>query len=848
MYNPISTYRIQFNKDFTFKDLKEIIPYLSDLGVRTLYASPIFAAVAGSTHGYDVINPLMINPEIGTEAELLEVSALLKNRGIGWLQDIVPNHMAFHPSNSWLMDVLENWDESPFFEMFDLNFPTLMDDKRLMIPFLGETLEEAIKAGSLTLQYADGRLSLSYADQHWPMSASSKAMLADLWRSSVPQSADVEQVNADPEMLQCLCDAQHYRLCHWQETEKQINYRRFFTVNGLICLRMEEPGVFERYHAFIVDLVHRGIFQGLRVDHVDGLADPGAYLQRLRQVAGEDTYIIVEKILEKNEEIPAQWPIQGNSGYDFLAWANNLMTNGESEAFFTVLYHDFIEKSLDVSALALEKKRTILTEHMNGELDHLLALFYASRLLSEEMKEAVDRSELRTGLAAFLVRMPVYRFYASDSSLDDTTRQHLRDLILSLPEEELSPVVREVFLKIFLADEPGAGSRVFLQRLMQFSGPLMAKGIEDTLMYTYNRFIVHAEVGDSPAVFGMSVGDFHARMLQRAAQNSLSINATATHDTKRGEDLRARLNVLSDIPDQWRELVLKLKALSFERFGVKLGLHVNDAYFIYQTLVGAMPFREEQDADLESRLEQYLEKALREAKKRSGWADPDVEYEDAAREFTHLLLNRRAAGAGLIRSFVSLLEPFAIVNSLTQIILKCTAPGVPDIYQGTELWDLSLVDPDNRRPVDYALRARLLHEVDAFPSIESLLSENRYGKVKLWLCARLLRLRARYPQLFAGGSYEPLSVSGDASGKFLCYLRRTQDAQIIVVLRLGLAASSLIGDGDAGRASEEYISMPSDMPRSWRNLMNNMEYTFDADIPLSALLSAIPFAVLIAES
>jgi len=440
-----STYRIQFNKDFNFKDLDRIIPYLKDLGIGMIYASPIFEAFKGSTHGYDVVNPLAINPEIGTEEELVAISEKLKNIGIGWLQDIVPNHMSFTSGNLWLMDVLENWDKSFYFKFFDINFTNVLEDKRLMVPFLGETLNEAIEQQKLTLVLEESKLYLKYSEDNWPVNSTTYNLVADDFKGFVGSKSGInkirlilQKINENVGLLRQVVDNQFYRLCHWQETEKQINYRRFFTVNSLICLNIQDEDVFNYYHQYIFELVKKGIFQGIRIDHIDGLYDPTSYLKRLRNAVGDETYIVAEKILAEDEEMPKNWQIEGSTGYDFLAIVNNLFTNKAAKRPFSKLYHEVIQKPIEVAEQILLKKSAILYGAMKGELDNLHELFATLNLATKKDLNSIKEGSLKEAIANFLIHCTVYRYYANSFPLPDQEVDFLKDIFSKIPKTEES--------------------------------------------------------------------------------------------------------------------------------------------------------------------------------------------------------------------------------------------------------------------------------------------------------------------------------------------------------------------------------------------------------------------------
>ncbi|MCX6212881.1 malto-oligosyltrehalose synthase, partial [Spirosoma sp.] len=598
MKNPVSTYRIQFHKDFTFRDFEQIIPYLDQLGVRTLYASPIFEAVPGSLHGYDSVNPQRINPEIGTETQLRAISRRLSQRGISWIQDIVPNHMAFDPHNQWLMDVLEKGQLSSYATFFDIDWQSPVHQGRLMVPFLGSPLNEVIDRNELTVNYQKGKFVITYFDTTYPLNLhayttilkagstnsdkavrqllnriekSTSAIKPDQYTRQTDECVQalaelmtekegkayvqscLKTVNSMPACIRKITDQQAYRLCFYGETDQQINYRRFFTVNSLICLNIQDPVVFDAVHQLPKTLLEAGVFHGLRVDHIDGLQDPNRYLQRLRQLAGPEAYIVVEKILQNKEDLPDDWPIQGATGYAYLSMVNNLFTRTESEASFTRFYHALLGEKMAVRAELHDKKAYILYQHMNGELDNLYALFLDSNLLDASVLASVPAEDLKTAIGEFLIQCPVYRYYGNQMPLSEEEATAVRTIFSRIRKNkpELAPAVG--LLDEALLQNPSSGTDDyrqqalrFYQRCMQFTGPLMAKGVEDTLMYTYTRFIGHDEVGDSPEYFGLTVDAFHQKMIDRQTQWPLALNATSTHDTKRGEDVRSRLNVLTD--------------------------------------------------------------------------------------------------------------------------------------------------------------------------------------------------------------------------------------------------------------------------------------------------------------
>ncbi len=751
MFNPISTYRIQFHSGFTFKDFHAIIPYLHKLGIKTIYASPIFMAVPGSMHGYDGLDPHHINPEIGTIHELKKIAAQLKKLGMSWIQDIVPNHMGFHHHNSWLMDVLEKGEKSRYRSYFDIVSEDL-EKEPLMVPFLGDSLDEVISTGALGLKQKGRLWFLKYHDSEWPLRRDTDLKLS----------------------LSDIAGQQFYRLCSYKESNERINYRRFFTVNNLICLNMQDERVFQDYHKLIKELIDLEIFQGVRIDHVDGLYDPGVYLQRLRNLCGPDAYIVVEKILEQGELLPAEWPVQGTTGYDYLGLVNQLFTNERAANHFNKFYHSLNGQNSPVELQIRKKKREFLLAFMQGELDNLYRLFCQLNIARGARNAAMDQGVFKTVIAEVMVHCPVYRFYGNQSPLKESEQGDLKNILRSLElGSEYDNAIQE--LEMVLLGE----NISFYQRLMQFTGPLMAKGVEDTLMYTYNRFIGNNEVGDSPDIFGISVEDFHLAIQQRQKDWPLTMNSTATHDTKRAEDARTRLNALTCLKKEWLTAVEEWQDLNA---GLKTNNipDANDEYFIYQTLVAGFPEEEEEMATYPQRLQEYLQKALRESKRNSEWENPDQGYEAATKKFIDGLLDVQGEFHLAFKTFQDKINTVGHTLSLSSLILKMCIPGVPDIYQGTELWDLSMVDPDNRRAVDYKKREIYLEGRSPIP-------------VKLKLMQELLQMRNAKPLLFSEGLYLPLKISGKHANELIAFARKQGRDWLVVTVPLNPLSIELEG-------------------------------------------------------
>lgn len=838
MYNPVSTYRIQFNKDYTFTHFQKDIEYFLLLGTSAIYASPIFAAEPGSMHGYDVTDPNSINPEIGGHGEFRAITAKLKSSGIGWIQDIVPNHMAFSMNNLWLMDVLERGTGSKYAQFFDIDFSNPSSPGKLMIPFLGKMINQAIQDKEIQVSWLNDGFVFRYFDYYFPFSIRSYQMVVERCGGNYPGFSGLlrnidsgnfsdsdwqgfkanmqklnndaefreyiagilDRLNADQLFLMEMLDAQNYQLTFWRDSSNSINYRRFFTVNSLISLKMENDKVFDEYHRFIAKEVAERRIDGLRIDHIDGLKAPLRYMDKLRLLAGEEVYIVAEKILGKNELLPYDIPVQGTSGYDFLGMVNNLLTYGSNYNELQKFYERITGVRDEVKDIIYNKKKLILTTGMNGEWENLTRMLEESGLV--KFNEEVSRQSVKDALGEFLIIFPVYKMYSDSFPLTWEESKIIRSVLARAVEKE--PSLEKSFIilgNIFINQEGYTESEKekafdFFLRCMQFTGPLMAKGVEDTTMYYYNCFIGHNEVGDDPAAEGISVIEFHRLMEQRQRNWPLTMNATSTHDIKRGEDVRARLNIITEMTDEWKRRVKHWMKLNQEfriRRDNRYSPDENEEYFIYQTLTGVFPFDGIISEDFLNRLDEYLIKSLREAKANTDWNDPDEEHEKSVVAFTRQIL---APGSKFLEDFLPFqmkVANFGIINSLTQLVLKATCPGIPDFYQGSELWDLSMVDPDNRRTVDYEKRFRLLKmmqdELD--DNVESLFLDlylsRTDGRLKLLLTHLLLAERRSDPDLFAYGQYLPLTVRGKYKDHIIAYARAYKSRWFIVIAPLYLS-------------------------------------------------------------
>lgn len=847
-----STYRLQISPKFNFNDLERILDYLDDLGITTIYSAPFFQSKEGSTHGYDVLDPFMINKEIGDITGFAAISERLNQKGMSWLQDIVPNHMAYDSKNPWLRDIFELGPASRFYNFFDIDWE-FKGLYKVMAPFLGDTLDEVLRNKEMSIKIDNQGIFLKYYDNEYPVSRKTyelllskmkheeifnkisqfnqfdrewfeiKKEILDVLNQEPSQELNVhvllEEINNSEKKIREILELQFFLPTHWQKTESEINYRRFFTINGLICLRMEEPEVFNTYHLFIKELCEKGLINGLRIDHIDGLFDPESYLINLRKLVGNDFYIIVEKILEVDEKLPSHWPAQGTSGYDFLAYLNHLFTKSSEAEDFSQAYEKIFPRIPNYEDLVYQKKLFILKERMGGELDNLWRYLKSNKLLEGlNPKEEIWKS----ALGAFLSAFPVYRVYPNKFPLNTKQLQIIETAFKKALEIEPERKSELEYLRSLYRGETGRDMEkalYFLQRCQQYSGPLAAKGVEDTSFYIYNRLIAHNEVGDSPEHFGISSDEFHQKMIKRKKNFPLSVNASSTHDTKRGEDSRMRLLVLSEIPEEWFSRVEEWQNLNRNVKQHNIPDN-NEEYFIYQTIVGAMPLNEEDD--FVSRTCAYLQKVLREAKVHSNWANPDEDYEKKVMRFVKDILNNPGFRSSL-DPFVKKIAGYGVIKSLGQSLIKITAPGIPDIYQGTELWDLSYVDPDNRKPVDYGLRMNYLADFRGFSKtnikkkLSSLKLNFKSGKIKMFLINKALIQRRKDKELYQKGEYLPLNIRGKASENFIAYARILGDEWRIVIVPIVVIPFFNHGNLKPEKAllKDLTLELPSNAPNEW---------------------------------
>jgi (1->4)-alpha-D-glucan 1-alpha-D-glucosylmutase len=839
---PLNTYRIQFNEKFTFKDLQNIIPYLVKTGIDCIYASPVFKAVPGSSNGYDITDPHQINPEVGTYSELTQIKEELNRHNIKWIQDIVPNHMAFHPDNFWLMDVLEKKRESEYYNFFDIYWHHPYYKNKLMAPFLGEPLDEAIDSNKINLKLTDEGINICYYDYRFPAAITSykyileaanylkRKVLSIINRDEEIQE-NLDRFSQNKNLLREFLDLQNFQLVYWQEADQTINYRRFFTINGLISLKMEEEYVFNYYHKFIFRLIKDEIIDGLRIDHIDGLSDPINYLTRLRKAIGKDVPVIVEKILESYEELPANRQVQGTTGYDFLTNVNRLLTDNSQIEKLKNIYHTFIKSGDEYENIAFENKLNFLKSHMGGELHNLHLLL--KEILPDANKEA---------LASLLAAMPVYRLYPSQKGL---TAYELS--IIDKAAEQAKKYAGSAYVDDtikLMKDADGDQWLYFMQRFQQLSGPLAAKGIEDTTFYQYNVLISHNEVGDNPVEDDYSMDSFSEFILTRNKFFQHPVNTTSTHDTKRGEDARMRINVISEQPELWQRNVFKYKELN-RNLKVNSVPDDNDEYFLYQSIIGSLPASDNIDTSYINRLKNYMVKVVREGKINSDWTKPNEAYENNLKNFIDgIFLNKDFLNT--LNDFHKISSFYGSLNSLSQLVIKCTVPGIADVYQGSELWNFSFVDPDNRLSVDYNLRNELTDKIINYTYDELLnlfIKDFNSSIVKLFFTTKLLQLRLEYRDLFLSGDYKPLETYGNKSNNLYAIKRSFEEQEAIIVC--GRILTSVYPDFILNKKYWQETFVNTNSTGNYLSIFHGNEVQIKSELAIDEIFRHFPISVLI---
>jgi (1->4)-alpha-D-glucan 1-alpha-D-glucosylmutase len=961
-YVPCSTYRLQLNQRFTFIQAAAVVEYLHDLGITDCYTSPFLMAHPGSMHGYDVTDHTRFNPEIGSEEQFTEFAERLKQRGMGLVVDVVPNHMCItHPSNLWWWDVLENGPSSDYSRHFDIDWnpPKSELANKVLLPFLPDQFGLVLESQSIHALYDGGGFSLDSLGTRFPLGPRSWAQLlertllkakdklpdtdghmlelesivtaishlppredTDLARvrerqrekevirrrvAALVEDSDVVSTSlkeiltiingskGDPhsfDSLEKLLDDQAYRLSFWRVASDEINYRRFFDINDLAAIRVESPEVFAVVHRIPFELIRSSLVSGIRIDHPDGLFDPLRYFEDLQAqapLAGHAStngsgnggrrrlYLAAEKILVGDEELRPGWAIEGTTGYGFLNLLNGLFVDSFKARFFQRLYRKFTGWSQSYSDLIYESKRLVMQVSMSSELNVL-----SRRLdrISEQHRRSRDFTleSLRDALREVIACFPVYRTYIRTDTKhpDEQDERYIRSAVKAAKRRNpaTSASVFEFIQDLLLLKDPDsisdsdrADRRLFVMRFQQLTGPVMAKGLEDTAFYRYCPLLSLNEVGGSPDKFGVGLAQFHGKNLARRQSWRNAMLASSTHDTKRSEDVRARINVLSEIPAEWYRASRAWQRLNQEKKILVAGEGVpsaNEEYFLYQTLLGAWPLNPMDEAgyaDFVGRIHTYMEKALREAKVNTSWINPNTEYESAFHSFLDAILDRTAN-----KTFLEQFSPFqskvarnGIFNSLSQTLLKIAAPGLPDFYQGTEVWNFSLADPDNRRPVDYERLQTLLGQLHAAESanpaalVDRLVAEPADGSLKLYVTRCALRFRREHRALFAKGSYLPLRAAGEKNRHVIAFVRSFRGTTVLVLAgrffaQLGADPHAPVGGGAWGDAE---VVLRKQLPSGpYRDVFTGktvspIRRNGDVVLPVGEVFSHLPIAMLV---
>jgi len=906
---PVATYRLQLTANFDFDAAAAVLPYLKALGISHVYASPFLKARAGSTHGYDIVDHTRFNPELGGEAGFERLSAALKQHDLGLILDFVPNHVGVHfADNPWWLDVLEWGENSSHAASFDIDWDLLPYRARggVLLPIIGSSYGEALEKGEIELRYdpAEGSFSAWYFEHRLPIAperyseilrmivkeagaeatVAGKALL-DLAsryhglrhpnRSEAPGfkatlrgiagSADIvarglDAYRAGPgrsaqtSALHHLLERQHYKLGHWRLASSDINYRRFFDVNTLAGLRVEDADTFEAMHSLVKRLIAEDRLQGLRLDHIDGLRDPAQYFQRLRRLirdargaGAKPFYLVIEKILGEGEPLASFSGVHGTTGYEWLNVITQALVDGNGLGPLDEIWRQISNQPPKLQPVLKAAKRRVLETLLTSEftvLTRLLARIAGGHYSTRDF----SADSLRQALELYVLHFPVYRTYLTSAKPTAPDRALIAQTIEKAradwfaADEGIFDFLRDALTMDLIAPgrPPHSVPRVrrFALKVQQFTGPLMAKSLEDTAFYRFHRLLALNEVGGDPAANALSTDAFHGMMQARARDWPHGMTATATHDTKRGEDARARLMALTEIPGEWASAVGRWKILNAPHLVTEGDMRAPSAtfeYMLYQALLGAWPPPGSRDDELKQRMQAYALKAAREGKQETSWLNPHQAYEAGVNAFIARILDR-SASAEFVDSLTTLARRVALLgalNSLSQITLKATMPGVPDFYQGTEFWDLSLVDPDNRRPVDFAERAKVLANVET-PDWDRLVRDWPDGHVKLAWTRHLLRLRNELADVFTHGDYQPLEVSGPHRDHVIAFARRHGGDAAITVVTKTLAPISQ--GGRVWPRAEDFDGV--------LNLKGYSLEGFAAEVPLSQLFRQLPVAVL----
>jgi (1->4)-alpha-D-glucan 1-alpha-D-glucosylmutase len=924
---PSATYRLQLRQEFPLAEAGRLVPYFRQLGMSHCYCSPILMSTPGSTHGYDVNDYRRIDPELGGPDAFAAFAQRTRAHEMGILLDFVPNHMGINGGrNPWWLDVLECGQHSPFAEFFDIDWSDRAGQPGVLVPILDKPYGLVLEEGRFAIGYEGGEFSVAYESMRFPLSPSTYADIlasaanapdcadearqklraqAELFRA-LPQGRTPEEpigrrkrddlkrqlaaatdgtpaMNAaiqsqlasingqagDPrslDRLDAILNDQHYRLAHWKTGAHEVNYRRFFAIDSLIGLKMENLRVFEEAHRLVGALIRDNLVAGLRIDHIDGLRNPLEYLERLQTLALKDQtaattpfYVVVEKILEDGEELDSSWPTHGTTGYEFIRELTDVFVDAAAEEKLTRLYREFTGESANLADVIYGEKRLVLDETFANAVNQL-GYQLSDHIAGDRRWRDLTRHELTFAVREIMAALGVYRIYRRMNAECRPSDAHeieraCQDALQRNPRLDKQPFefVRDVLIGRY---PPPSATQEFREAIwrwvltwQQYTGAVMAKAVEDTTFYVYNRFIALNEVGGNPGAFGGTVRRFHAATERRRAQTPHTLLATSTHDTKMGEDMRARLYVLSEIPDEWADWVGEWRRLNHgNKTSVqgRLAPDSNEEYRLYQTLMGCWPMTPfEPDDAFRQRIRDHIRKAVNEAKRNTHWLHPNEAWLEACDGFANALLTP-ATGGKFLASFQPRAQRVAhlgVINSVAQVVLKIMTPGVPDFYQGSELWNLSLVDPDNRQLVDWSGREELLATMKAL-SWRELLRRWRTGAIKLRLTHELLQFRQRHLALFQQGDYEPLEAQGRFADRLVIFQRRLGSKTILVVVPRLTAA---MGCPPLGLVWEDtLLELPSARAR-WADVLTQREFEPGQPLPVAELLHDLPFAVLRAD-
>ena len=908
---PSSTYRIQLNQGFRFSDALRILDYLYELGITDLYLSPVLASRKGSNHGYDVIDPTRVDPDLGSEEEFTLLQTELQNRGMGLLLDIVPNHMAASAENPWWMDLLENGSQSAFAAYFDVDWNSSAPGLhgRILLPTLGRRFGEALESGELKLVYSDGRFFIQYFELLFPVSPRSYYSILNQGVETLKEALGEENAayqeysgilastlelargdrrvenaaerrmrfesardrlrslaNASPEVarlmkeniaeingregdpasfgrMQRLLAEQNYKLAFWQNLNETINYRRVFTIADLVGVRVEDPIVFEATHGYILRMVARNPAAGLRIDHIDGLRDPLGYLNRLQERLATDetkseapSYVIVEKILAPGEDLPEDWPVSGTTGYDYTNQANGVFVHPDGVRQIEEIYSQFIGRRQDFGDVLYQKKKLVMSTLLGVEM-RTLGRYLSEIAALDRYARELDRGRLMEALVEVTACMNVYRTYTRNMDLRPQETQYIEEAVAQARTRapHVSPgyfnFVREVLLLLnppHVLPDQREMRLAFVTRWQQLTGPIVAKGFEDTALYVYHPLLSLNEVGGNPRADAVPKREEFYKLLEARQQKwPGTLDATSTHDTKRSEDVRARLNVLSEMPDEWEQHLKRWSALN-SKHKVNIAGQVtpdhNEEYFFYQTLLGVWPLDQEASVALWQRVQEHLVKATREAMVHTRWTRPNQQHEDALQSFAARVLSPE--NREFLEDFRQLQEKVAyygMINGLSQTLLKIASPGVADFYQGSELWDLRLVDPDNRGQIDFGRRAAALNNIRTAEAasvegtLRDLVAHWQDGRIKMHLIWKALSFRRSHADLFHEAEFVPVQTAGCHAANVIAFLRKNARGSVLAAIPRWL--SQIRRNTQQFDWCDTRLILPAGSPMEWTNLL-----------------------------